>query len=191
MQGPGPPDRRTPSLGIWLRHRRSARQTGLDRAPDPSLCRAPAARGSSARLLRGDSSRRDQDPRTCRENSLHATFPRPSAHSSNGQDAALSRLKYGFDSRMGYQTVAPVREAPRATTTCPERGSARAESWWAWIGRKFESASKYEETGQMASCHRPSFESSGHRRFRPSDRGGCPPGTAPRPKSEFACGRRN
>src|SRR5262245_14944429 len=41
--------RRLHSFGIWLRHRRSARHTGLDRAPDPSLAPAPAARGSSLR----------------------------------------------------------------------------------------------------------------------------------------------
>ena len=39
--------RRSRSLGIWLCHRRSARRAGLDRAPDPSLSPAPAARASS------------------------------------------------------------------------------------------------------------------------------------------------
>jgi hypothetical protein len=34
-------------LGIWLRHRRSARRSGLDRAPDPS----PRSRSRGARLL--------------------------------------------------------------------------------------------------------------------------------------------
>src|SRR5437660_2655649 len=50
--------RRFRSLGIWLRHRRAARPKGLDRAPDPSLALAPAARASSPL---GDFARHDPD----------------------------------------------------------------------------------------------------------------------------------
>src|SRR5512144_579683 len=51
--------RRARLLGIWLRHRRSARQAGLDRAPDASL----HSRSRGARLLLSVTSRRLLAPR--------------------------------------------------------------------------------------------------------------------------------
>jgi hypothetical protein len=56
-------------LAIWLRHRRSARQDGLDRTPDRSL----AARAANERV---DSSRRDTE-RKIEQKKSRGPFPEP------------------------------------------------------------------------------------------------------------------